>query len=437
LNDPDVLVIGAGIMGVASAYHIKKSSPGKEVVVVDRYGAPGQGNTGRSNAMFRNTFSSRDNQVLSDSSISFYQHAQSEGEDLGLQAIGYLWLMSEEQVDASEPYLSSMARNGIEVRRFGRSDLESRLPGLVLDGDREGQAELLGLPRISEGVFGPKCGRLDPDKLVRYYVRLFTDLGGKMLMGTEVKEIIVGPRESIGVDGEPFVWQDSRVVGVKMQGRAQGTVSPETVVVACGAWDNELLEPIGVDGHVKAKKRQLFSVQAKGDQGLEGLVMTKGFNSFGLVPMVILPKSGVHFKPVNEEMAIWTSCEDEVNRPYIDIPGKDLDEYRAEPEYFEKGIKPVLTAYFPAFGRAKMKAMWAGLYGYNTSDYLPFVFRGDNLIVMGGDSGSGIMKGDSLGRVVDAVYRQEEEAILFGDVPYRASKLSFDRRDVEREEWVI
>jgi len=47
------------------------------------------------------------------------------------------------------------------------------------------------------------------------------------------------------------------------------------------------------------------------------------------------------------------------------------------------------------------------------------------------------MKGDSLGRIVDSLYREEDETLLYGEVPYRASKLSFERRDVEREEWVI
>ena len=81
--------------------------------------------------------------------------------------------------------------------------------------------------------------------------------------------------------------------------------------------------------------------------------------------------------------------------------------------------------------------MWAGLYSYNTIDSTPFAFRHENLIVVGGDSGSGIMKGDALGRIVDALYREQNETTLFGDVPYATSKIGFDKRDVEREEWVI
>jgi glycine/D-amino acid oxidase-like deaminating enzyme len=188
---------------------------------------------------------------------------------------------------------------------------------------------------------------------------------------------------------------------------------------------------------VKAKKRQLFSIAVRGNDRLMGLLHTKGFNALDLLPMVILPRSGVHFKPVSEENEFWVACEDELNRPYINIPEHDLENYKAEPRYFENSIHPVLRSYFPDFAGARPRSMWAGLYSFNTVDFLPFAFREGELIVVGGDSGSGIMKGDSLGRIVDALYREEEEAMLQGGVPYRTSKIGFRKRDVEREEWVL
>ena len=81
--------------------------------------------------------------------------------------------------------------------------------------------------------------------------------------------------------------------------------------------------------------------------------------------------------------------------------------------------------------------MWAGLYSYNTLDYLPFVFRKNNLIVIGGDCGSGIMKADSLGRIVNGVYKDEEETALYGGTSYETSRIGFEKRNVEREAWVI
>jgi glycine/D-amino acid oxidase-like deaminating enzyme len=434
----DVVIVGAGIIGVASAFHLKRSNPDRQILLIDRFGAPGQGNTGRSNAMFRNTFSSVDNQILSNSAIDFYLYVQNELKvDLGLQQIGYLWLMSDEQLSASEACLNGMERNGIEIRRLSKEELGRRMPGMVTDFDSNEEAQLMALPSVEGGVFGPKCGRLDPDRLVRYYTHEFLRMGGRVAFNTNAERLLVGPSNRLGIDGEPFVWQDSRIEGIQASGAFNETISFDTVVLACGAWGNELLEPAGIDGHVNVKKRQLFSVSAKEAKGLEGLLHTRDFNPLGLLPLVILPKAGVHFKPVSEEDDFWIACEDEVNRPFIHLPDHDLARYAAEQEYYQRNVNPILSAYFPEFRNAKVKAMWAGLYSYNTLDYLPFVFRQNNLIVVGGDSGSGIMKGDSLGRIVDAVYRGEEEASLYRDVQYGTSKISFGRRDVEREEWVI
>ena len=430
----DVLVVGAGIMGVASAYHLKKSNPGKDVLVIDRYGAPGQGNTGRSNAMFRNTFSSEDNQLLSNASIDFFCHIQEESRvDIGLQKIGYLWLMDDAQLSKSERYLTAMERNGIEIRREAREELARLLPSLATSFASNGEAAVMSLPDVAGGVFGVKCGRLDPDKLVRFYAQEFVKLGGRLAFNTEATSLLVGPSERLEIDGEPFVWQGHRFEGVSTP---SGKVRAGAVVLAGGAWENELLEPIGVECHAKAKKRQLFSIQAKGER-LEALLHTKGFNPLNLLPLVILPRSGVHFKPVSEENVFWAACEDDFNRAFLDLPEHDLERYQAERSYYEKSIYPILTSYFPEFRGSTVRAMWAGLYSYNTVDSTPFAFRDENLIVVGGDSGSGIMKGDSLGRIVDALYSEKDEAMLYGGTPYKVAKIGFESRDVEREEWVI
>lgn len=430
----DVLVIGAGIMGMASAYHLKKNNPHKDVLVIDRYGGPGQGNTGRSNAMFRNTFSSKDNQILSNSSIDYFLDVQDEmNVDIGLQKIGYLWLMSGAQLSRSEPYLQQMEKNEIEIRRHTREELRRLLPTMVTDFDSNDEAALMSLPNVEGGVFGVKCGRLDPDKLVRFYSDEFVKLGGREAFNTEARSLLVGPSKRLGIEGEPLVWQEHRVEGVATP---SGTITAETIVLAGGAWENELLEPMGLESHVKAKKRQLFSIQADGEK-LRALLHATGFNPLGLLPLVILPKSGVHFKPVSEEGVFWVACEDDVNRPYIDLPEHDLEKYQAERSYYERSVFPILASYFPEFRGSQVKAMWAGLYSYNTIDSTPFAFRDENLIVVGGDSGSGIMKGDSLGRVVDALYREQDEAVLYGDVPYKVSRVGFDKREIEKEEWVL
>ena len=74
----DVLVVGAGVLGLSSAYHIKRMDPLKSVVVIERLGGPGQGNTAKSMGAFRNIFTSKTNYLLTDSTIDWLLHLQGE-----------------------------------------------------------------------------------------------------------------------------------------------------------------------------------------------------------------------------------------------------------------------------------------------------------------------------------------------------------------------
>jgi glycine/D-amino acid oxidase-like deaminating enzyme len=432
-----VLVIGAGILGVSSAYHMKRNSPDKNVLLIDRLGDAGQANTGRSNAMFRNTFGSIDNVRLSNASIDYYLHVQHElGIDVGVDSIGYLWLMTEGQFAQAGPSLEKMKASNVELRTYDRTELQRMMPGFV-SGPSSAEAGVMSLGEVSSGVLGVKCGRLAPDRLAGYYRDQFTALGGRVMFNTEANKLVLSAREQTGIDGEPFVWQDWKTTGARL---ADGTeVSAETVVVAAGAWNNDLLDPIGIDGHSKAKKRQIFTISVSGKPDLERLLHTPGFNDSGVLPFVILPKSGVMIKAVRESAEFWIGCEDEINRPYITYPEHDLDLVSAEPSYYEQNIYPILREYLPRFEGERPSRMWAGYYGYNTLDNMPYVFAENGLIVVGGDSGSGVMKADSLGRIVDAVYRGGEgaDAELYDGTFFKASKIGFRSRDVERETWLL
>ena len=436
----DVLVVGAGIFGMASAYYIKKNSPEKNVVAIDRFGDVAQGNTGRSNAMYRNMFTSEDNRTLAGTSIDFYNHVQREmGRDIGVDPIGYLWLMSERQLASSERHVERMLKSGVEVKRYDAAQLSALVPGLKTAVAGSEEARMMKLEDVAGGFFGPKCGRLAPERLVGFYRDEFLKLGGSVQFGADAESLIVDPVEGLGLDGEPFVWQEARVNGVKLKGGKE--LRAGTTVVAGGAWNNELLDPAGIDGHAKSKMRQLFTVSTRtGNQSLERLLRTKGFNDSGTLPFVILPKGGVMVKPMSEEGEFWVGGEDGIKRSFMSYPESDLDlYYPAEPSFYEMDLYPILRSYLPQFEGARPSGMWSGLYSYNTLDNLPYVFAEEGLVVVGGDSGSGVMKGDALGRVADAVYREgaHAEAELYGGTRYRASKLSFRERDVEREDWVL
>ena len=78
MTDYDVLVVGAGILGLSTAYHIKLANPALKVLVVDKNMAAGLGSTVNSAAAFRCFFSSSSNLALADSSVEFYKHLQQD-----------------------------------------------------------------------------------------------------------------------------------------------------------------------------------------------------------------------------------------------------------------------------------------------------------------------------------------------------------------------
>jgi len=428
LSRVDVLVIGAGITGLSSAYHIKRLNPDKSVLVIDKNAVAGQGDTARSEAAFRNVFSSKTSFLLADSSVDFYIHVQNHlKKNLGLHMIGYLFLFSESGYSKNIKALEKMKSRGVEFQIFEKEELKNLIPGAVLDfSEDDEEAEMMGLESVSVGVFGKKCGYLDVDQLVKFYEEEFKKLGGSVQYNTHALKLILEPKKKLGIPGEPLVWQDVEVVGVETN---KGEIRAETIVVATGVWTSQLLDPIGIDSHIKAKKRQIFSV--KGSK-LDPLFNIKGFNEEEVLPFTILPKAGVYFRPDIGERSVWVGCADDLGRKF-----EVEEDPQPEEEYYLKSVYPVLSKYFPHFEGLRPFVAWAGHYDINTIDANPYVFKEAGMIVVVGLSGSGIMKADAVGRVAAALYMDEEYAELFGGRRFRVKDLSVKERNVEREEFVI
>jgi len=424
----DAVIVGAGILGLSTAYHLKNRYGNVPVLVVDKLNAAGQANTAKSAGAFRCLFHSRTNFALADSSAEFHRHLQDDlGINLKLRWTGYLWLFDEEGYKQMQPVLKDLAGKGFECKEYDRSELAEKLSIQTnFNGDEE--AQLMGLASVHKGVFIPKAGLIDVDSLVKFYESEFLKLGGKIQYGTEVKNIVVEPREPLGVPGEPFFWQDSRAVGVDIN---RCMIRAKKTIVAAGAWIPLLLDPLGVECHVKAKKRQIFSVKAKTDT-LKKLLWTKGFSPAGCLPFTILPKPSIYFRPALEENAFWLSYGDEFPRAF------QLEEHpQPEEKFYQYGIYQVLAKYFPQFKDCQPFSSFAGLYAINTLDGQPVIFEENDLMVVGGASGSGIMKADAIGRIAVALYSGEEYAVLYGDRKFKVSDLSLKNRHVEPEKLVI
>ena len=424
----DAVIVGAGVIGLSTAYHIKRQNPHSRILVVDKLNAAGQGSTAKSMSAFRCLFSSPINYVLSDSSVDFYCHVQTElGVDLKLFFVGYLWLLSEDDFAEMAPILKELAAKSLKYEEYEAEELAKRLElAIRLRGDEE--AELMGLKDVYKGIFIPKAGIVDADCIVKFYEDEFLRLGGEIHYGVKVEDLVVEAYQPLGITGEPFFWQESRVSGVKTN---CGIVRAKKTVLAAGAWMPQLLDNIGIECFIKPKKRQVFAVEAKNPL-LRRLLFTQGFNPVGCIPFTILPKPRVLIRPFPTEGVFWLSYADDFPRAF-----KLEDDPQPEKNFYQYGIYQVLVKYFPQFRDCRPYSAFAGLYEINTLDGHPVIFEERDLIVVGGASGSGIMKADAIGRIAAALYNGEEYALLYGGRKFKVSDLSIKERHVEPEKLQI
>ncbi len=421
--EADLLVVGAGIFGLSTAYHYLRENPGKSVLIVDRMGDVGQGATAKSAAAFRaDLFTSATNRLLAGTSVDFFLHVQEEGYDLGIMKVGYLVLRSRDQFERIAEVAVMLERAGA-VRIYRREELKEKLQiNYEFPGDEE--AELLNIKEVDYGIFGYKCGYMDADKLAYYYRDRIREMGGDFQFNTKVERILVEPEIKLGIPREPRAWQKVKFSGLETN---RGIMRAKNLVIAAGGWTHLLLDPIGIDCLSKPKKRQIFTVRPRTEEQ-RALLNTTGFNEEGVLPFTILPTEH-YIRADKRDGTIWLALSDEM-RPF------STDDEPEESFYYDN-IYPIIVKYFPQLEGARIDNMWAGLYMINSVDHNPVVFRRSNMVVATGDSGSGIMKGDAIGRIAAALIQGRREAELFGGERIPADRLEVVGRSLEPESFVF
>ena len=417
----DAIIVGAGVTGLASAFHIKNENPDMSVCLIEKERTYAQGNTGRSAAGYRDTFTSEMNHVLSSSSIEFYKHVQNDlGFDLGMDSCGYLFLLGEKN-----KFSSSLEK--VMKRAKGRilSGNQIENMGINLKPDRN-VADLMKLPDIESAFLGENCGIIEPDLICSFYDSELRKMGVDMKYGTVVKKINLAPVTRLDYPGEPFLWQDKTVSSLDT---SAGEMSADTYVMCTDVWTTDLMSPIGVDSHIRPKKRQIFQVSGA---EISAFVGKRYDGSPGTCPFMILPSSSIYLRPEPKSKSFWISTADEIGRPY-----SYEDDPQPEKEFYELGMLPVAQEYLPQLKNSKVTSSWAGHYAYNTIDKTHYIFRAINTIVATGTSGSGIMKGDSAGRVVASLLNGMDTATTYTGKKINVEDLGIKHRKVEIEELVI
>lgn len=417
----DTLVLGAGVLGCATAYHLKRSDPDRRVLLLDRNPRPAMGNTRRSMALFRDLFTSSTSRDLAGSTIAFFDHVETElGQSLGLRRTGYYWMMGETRLEAMRGMLGEMERCGLQLEVHDLGEVGT----LVGEGLLMGPTAPPGtgpLEPVAGAVLARNAGTLSPTSLARWYEAEFRSLGGQVEYGFAVDRLV----PASGGGGGPRVWEQGSVEAVE---GPSGRRTAQGMVVAMGTWTPSLLDPLGLDSLVKPQTRQAFGLVGSGAQALHTSNRFPG----GRLPVLVLPSAGVYLKPIPSQGVLLAGCADSLGRSL-----RLEEDPRPEVDFLRDQIRPVMEAYLPGLRGAEVKVSWAGQYHQNSVDGNPYVLRRWNLTVVVGASGSGIMKSDAIGRVAAAAHLGQREAHLFDGKRIVVSDLGLENRQVEPERLLI
>lgn len=358
---PKVVVIGAGVMGLATAVFLARVH-GVQATVVERDARYTRASSALSASSIRVQFSQAVNVRLSRESFAMLRDLQpwlgpaAEGRSVGLVERGYLYLATAAGDAALSANLAVQLEQGACVQRLDPQALAQRFGALRTD---DLASACLGL--AEEGWF-------DAWSLLQA-LRASARASGVAL-----------------IDGEATAVQapGGRVRGVDL---ASGTrLDADIVLVAAGAWSATVLQPLGLALPVRPRKRDVFVFDAPA-------ALSGG-------PLVIDP-SGLWFRPEGEP-----SADGRTQRYLCGGPprGEDVDEPPLEAidhGLFESVLWPALAHRVPAFEALRQRHAWAGYYEMNTEDHNALIgpWPGvEGLFLCCGFSGHGIQQSPAVGR---------------------------------------
>lgn len=348
-----VAVVGGGIVGAASAYHLAERDA---AVTLFERGSLGDGSTSRAFGGIRAQFSTPVNVELSLASIAVWESFEETfGVDMAFRQHGYLFLAREsETAEAFRENVAMQRERGVPARLLDPSEATEYCVGLD--------------PTPFElATFSPTDGYADPHLALQGFVTAARDAGVDIRTGTMVDELVVDATEE-------------RVVGVKVDGENSGF---DRVVAATGAWTPQLVESAGVELPISPSRRQVVVVEPSRPVPEDD-------------PLVIDLDTTSHFRPERDGTALvggrFAAGEAVV----------DPDQYDGDID-LDWAVEATERAgeYADYFGpETRIRRGWAGLYAV-TPDHHPVIEEVvPGLVVAAGFSGHGFQHAPATGRVV-------------------------------------
>jgi sarcosine oxidase subunit beta len=341
----DVVVVGGGVMGASTAYHLARRGC-KKVVLLERHPLFGQEATGKCAGGIRYQFATEINIRLSLLSLPMLDGFEEElGQAIDLRRWGYLFLLTtENDVTTFQATVSLQHRLGVMTEWLTGDEVCRRLP-------------LMALEDVLAATWNPRDGLADPNGVVQGYMAGARRLGVKCLADVEVTGISV---------------QSNRVRGIRTR---IGEIDTPVVVNAAGPWAAQVGSMAGVDIPVVPVRRQIA-------------VTTPIPNLPSNFPFVIDFARNLYFH--REGLSILTGMSN-LNEP----PGFDQHVDREwELVHFDAAM-----ARMPLLERVGVSNRWAGLYEVSP-DAHPILGRVSELegfYCINGFSGHGFMHGPACG----------------------------------------
>jgi sarcosine oxidase, subunit beta len=225
----DIVIIGGGVIGASTAYHLARRGAGR-VVLLERNPFFGAESTAKCAGGVRYHFDTEINCRFSLLSLPAYERFEAETEvTADYRKIGYLFVLTREaDAAAFRRQMDMHLRLGIRTEWLSGDEIRRRLPMMSFE-------DAVG------GLFGPDDGLADNGSVVQGYISAASRLGLRALTGVEVTGIRIA---------------SGRVAGVET---SQGAIAAPVVVNAAGAWSGLIGRLAGLDVPVQPVRRQLFT----------------------------------------------------------------------------------------------------------------------------------------------------------------------------------
>lgn len=176
----DVVIIGGGGHGLATAYYLAKNHGVTNVAVLER-GWIGGGNTGRNTTVIRSNYYYPESVALYDLALSLYEGLGKElnynvmFSQRGMITLGH----SRQQVDSMRRWVGSMRANGVDSELIDRAEIARRLPALDVSGGAR-------FP-VWGGFIQKRGGTARHDAVAWGYARAADRLGVDIIQNCEVQ----------------------------------------------------------------------------------------------------------------------------------------------------------------------------------------------------------------------------------------------------------